>query len=218
MQQTNTNYGLFFCKTISEEGCITCRLIFLSYLQLHPHNSEHFKFCFLQRQRFMQLVLQLHLMSSLKAWDASTNVVQIGSISFSVIVHPHSSMLISSDQFLFALHHMLLQNMIKNYTKKIFIKFQQKAVIISSFFAIQCKPILNKSVTLIIFSTEFWDINLITSKNLVCNLVRNAPALRKTCPYSELFWFAFFPHLDWIRRDTEYLSVFSLNAGKCEPE
>ena len=157
MQQTNTNYGLFFCRTISEEGCITCRLIFLSYPQLHPHNSEHFKFCFLQRQRFMQLVLQLHLMSSLKAWDASTNVVQIGSISFSVIVHPHSSMLISSDQFLFALHHMLLQNMIKNYTKKIFIKFQQKAVIISSFFAIQCKPILNKSVTLIIFSTEFWD-------------------------------------------------------------
>ena len=24
-----------------------------------------------------------------------------------------------------------------------------------------------------------------------------------------------FPHLDWIRRDTEYLSVFSPNEGKC---
>ena len=24
-----------------------------------------------------------------------------------------------------------------------------------------------------------------------------------------------FPHSDWIRRDTEYLSVFSLNVGKC---
>ena len=27
-----------------------------------------------------------------------------------------------------------------------------------------------------------------------------------------------FPHLDWIRRDTEYLSVFSPNAGKYGPE
>ena len=25
-----------------------------------------------------------------------------------------------------------------------------------------------------------------------------------------------FPHSDWIRRDTEYLSVFSPNAGNCE--
>ena len=25
-----------------------------------------------------------------------------------------------------------------------------------------------------------------------------------------------FSHLDWTRRDTEYLSVFSPNAGKCE--
>ena len=27
-----------------------------------------------------------------------------------------------------------------------------------------------------------------------------------------------FPHSDWIRRDTEYLSVFSPNAGKYGPE
>ena len=27
-----------------------------------------------------------------------------------------------------------------------------------------------------------------------------------------------FPHLDWIRRDTEYLSVFSPDAIKCRPE
>ena len=27
-----------------------------------------------------------------------------------------------------------------------------------------------------------------------------------------------FSHLDWIRRDTPYLSVFSLNWGKCRPE
>ena len=45
-------------------------------------------------------------------------------------------------------------------------------------------------------------------------------ALRKKCPYSELFWSAFFPHfpafgLNTKRRDTEYLSVFSPNVGKC---
>ena len=27
-----------------------------------------------------------------------------------------------------------------------------------------------------------------------------------------------FPHSDWIWRNTEYLSVFSLNTGKCGPE
>ena len=27
-----------------------------------------------------------------------------------------------------------------------------------------------------------------------------------------------FPHSNWIRRDTVYLSVFSSNAGKCGPE
>ena len=37
----------------------------------------------------------------------------------------------------------------------------------------------------------------------------------KKCPNSELFWSAFFPHLDWIRRDTPYLFVFSLSAEKC---
>ena len=27
-----------------------------------------------------------------------------------------------------------------------------------------------------------------------------------------------FPHSDWIRRDTDYLAVFSLNVGKCGPK
>ena len=37
-------------------------------------------------------------------------------------------------------------------------------------------------------------------------------------PYSELFLSAFSQissHSDWIRRDTEYLSVFNPNKGKC---
>ena len=85
--------GYFFYKTISNKVCITCHFIFESRSPLHPHNSVHFKFCFLERQRFMQLVLQLHLLSSLQAWDTSVNVVQIGSIPFLLSSHPHSLML-----------------------------------------------------------------------------------------------------------------------------
>ena len=33
--------------------------------------------------------------------------------------------------------------------------------------------------------------------------------------YSGMHFSRIFPHLDWIRKDTEYLSVFSQNAGKC---
>ena len=33
--------------------------------------------------------------------------------------------------------------------------------------------------------------------------------------YSGPHFSRIFPHSDWIRRDTEYLSVFNLNAGKC---
>ena len=33
--------------------------------------------------------------------------------------------------------------------------------------------------------------------------------------YSGPHFSRIFPHLDWIRRDTPYLSVFSSNAGKC---
>ena len=56
------------------------------------------------------------------------------------------------------------------------------------------------------------------SSKVLCFLTRFCPqpALRKKCPYSELFWSAFFPHSDWIQRDTEYLSVFSPNAEKFE--
>ena len=38
--------------------------------------------------------------------------------------------------------------------------------------------------------------------------------LPENCPNTELFLVRNFPHSDWIRRDTEYLSVFSPNAGK----
>ena len=35
-------------------------------------------------------------------------------------------------------------------------------------------------------------------------------SLREKCQYSEFFW----SHSDWIRRDTENLSVLNSNAGK----
>ena len=34
------------------------------------------------------------------------------------------------------------------------------------------------------------------------------------CPNTEFYLVRIFPHSDWMRRDTEHLSVFSLNAGK----
>ena len=38
--------------------------------------------------------------------------------------------------------------------------------------------------------------------------------LREKCPNTEFFLVRIFPHSDWIRRDTLYLSVFSPNARK----
>ena len=44
------------------------------------------------------------------------------------------------------------------------------------------------------------------------------PTLREKCPNTELFLVRIFPHSDWIRRGTKYLSVFSPNAGKYGPQ
>ena len=43
-------------------------------------------------------------------------------------------------------------------------------------------------------------------------------SLRGKCPNTKFFLVRILPHLDWIRRDTPYLSVFSLNAGGYGPE
>ena len=42
--------------------------------------------------------------------------------------------------------------------------------------------------------------------------------LREKCQNTELFLVRIFRHSDRIRRDTDYLSVFSPNAGKYRPE
>ena len=54
----------------------------------------------------------------------------------------------------------------------------------------------------------------------ICNKKCDAAvfALSEKCPNTEFFLFHVFSHSDWIRRDTEYLSAFSPNAGKYGPE
>ena len=47
---------------------------------------------------------------------------------------------------------------------------------------------------------------------------RISKALRENCPNTEFYLLHIFPHLDWIRTDTSYFSVFSPNAGKYGPE
>ena len=42
--------------------------------------------------------------------------------------------------------------------------------------------------------------------------------LREKSPNTAFYLVCIFPHSDWTRRDTPYLSVFSPNAGKCGPE
>ena len=43
-------------------------------------------------------------------------------------------------------------------------------------------------------------------------------SLSEKCPNTEFFLVRIFPHSELVRRDTEYLSVFSPNAGKYGPE
>ena len=40
---------------------------------------------------------------------------------------------------------------------------------------------------------------------------------QKESPFG-VYLLRIFPHSDWVRGDTQYLSVFSSNAGKYEPE
>ena len=57
-----------------------------------------------------------------------------------------------------------------------------------------------------------------TTPSLILNRFKILQILREKCPNMELFLVRIFPHSDWIRRDTSYLSVFSPNAGKYGPE
>ena len=58
---------IFFLYNYFQRSMYNMSIHFLVHPPLHPHNSVHFKFCFLQQQRFIQLVLQLQLLCSLQA-------------------------------------------------------------------------------------------------------------------------------------------------------
>ena len=55
--------------------------------------------------------------------------------------------------------------------------------------------------------------SIMESSSGIFHLRRNL-ALRQKCPNTGIFLVRNFPHSDWIRRDTEYLSVFNPNVGK----
>ena len=57
-------------------------------------------------------------------------------------------------------------------------------------------------------------------KNWFFLLISSLSALREKCPDTEFYLVCIFPLSEWIWRDlrTAYLSVFSLNVGKCGPE
>ena len=66
------------------------------------------------------------------------------------------------------------------------------------------------------FSNTVFFLNVLS--HLLIFLEAGAISLRETCPNTEFFLIRIFPHLEWVRGDTPYLSVFSQNAGKYWPE
>ena len=65
-----------------------------------------------------------------------------------------------------------------------------------------------------------WNLSFLAflEKNIVIWPPRGPFALHEKCPNMEFFLVRIFPYLDWMRKDTEYLSVFSPNAVKYGPE
>ena len=62
------------------------------------------------------------------------------------------------------------------------------------------------------------DSNYIVDVALWQKFGNSSFSLHEKCPIRKLFVVRVFPYSNWIRRDTNYLSLFSQNAGKYEPE
>ena len=86
-------------------------------------------------------------------------------------------------------------------------------------------------ITLILSNAKFWisfhyetfcsnHSNCLTHSSWCINAFFSIIAHTRCemCPNTEFFLVLIFPHLDWIRRDTSYLSVLRPNAGKYRPE
>ena len=76
-------------------------------------------------------------------------------------------------------------------------------------------------ILLLLFSFSYFEIRpflLLLTSFSIPNPIFLIQILPEKCPNTEFFWSIFFLHSDWIRRDAEYLSVFSPSAGKYGPE
>ena len=68
--------------------------------------------------------------------------------------------------------------------------------------------------------TQWMEVYRKTAINLLCRdeIKLDASFTAWKLPVFGIILVRIFPHLDWIRRNTSYLSVFSPNVGKCKPE
>ena len=80
--------------------------------------------------------------------------------------------------------------------------------ILSTAFSLPCRFSSIRIIKLISIEFQFTDILFQYSANMHC---------MKNFLFG-VFLVHIFPHSDGIQRDTPYLSVFSLNAGKCGPK
>ena len=78
-----------------------------------------------------------------------------------------------------------------------------------NWFWLTCYAMLPKNIHYGIFYYSSLQLAAYTAYNIHCV---------KSVRIRSFFWSVLFPHLDWIRKDTSYLSVFSPNAGKYGPE
>ena len=75
---------------------------------------------------------------------------------------------------------------------------------------------INKSRTWKLFKKRSTLVSLLLHTYILGHVFSSCMVniLYEMCPNTELFLVRNFPHSDWIRRDTKYISVFSPNAGK----
>ena len=85
--------------------------------------------------------------------------------------------------------------------------------LLTGFFTERCN---NDLIFFTGFDCKF--INICRGFIVTCDQKMAFVTLREKCPNAEFFLDDIFPHSDWIRRFTEYLSVFTPNAGKYGPE
>ena len=77
---------------------------------------------------------------------------------------------------------------------------------------------LSKMLVISICLVLLWRDSDLAGLRGVLKKLKWEQSLREKCPSTEYFLVRISPHSDWIRRNTESLSVFSPKAGKCGPK